>query len=91
VLNCLNWDWTLIRSGKGGIEESWTGTWYDEFVLYTSFYFVFDFLWVSFQPSCVKSPVTIQMVRTYSWLVSLHVACAVYWTTPLMYFAAISL
>jgi hypothetical protein len=83
VLNSMNWNWDKLGravslfGGEGGdLSDAWTGEWFDLFFRVSALYFVADLIWVSVQPSCVKSPGTI-LVH--------HIATLLYIILPYIY------
>jgi len=76
VLNAMNWDVDSLWADFDGVENAWTGKFFELFFTVTALYFAVDLLWVACIPRCVKSPGTI---------VQHHVATLLYILIPRYY------
>ena len=71
----MNWNWDKIFSHVSGVAkkkekllDSWTGEWFDAFLIATTLYFVIDLIWIAIIPRCVKSPSTIMQHHIFTML-----------------------
>jgi len=90
ALNIMNWNWDHYlwwkthQQGKRmqnsstafGMEDAWTGEWFNSFFYVSLAYFTIDLAWILLVPSCVKSPSTI---------IQHHTATMVYLLLPFYY------
>ena len=73
VLNGLCWNFDLLLDSKSTVQEAWIDDYFPLFFAVTVGYFLADLLWVSLEPSCVKSPAVI---------VQHHIVTLIYLSLP---------
>ena len=76
VLNGLCWNFDLLLDAKSTVQEAWNDDYFPLFFAVTVGYFLADLLWVSLEPSCVKSPAVI---------VQHHIVTLIYLGIPYLY------